>query len=447
VAGSRIKTGAAGPLSPGWSAHHAAMPEQWTVQPGPSVDFQTALQRVADEPHLLALCGGGQQLLQWGVAPTELRHLDDLQLPPGQAEACTASGWGRHWRGGALVQLDYELPVGPGAWPHPEPNQIRGYCWPLRASVQWSDGRAQVVAADAAGCQALIERLQRPAAAMPVLRVGRPPKPAWDAAGHAWRVECIRELIRAGELYQANLTLPFQTQLEPEPGLDVALFLRLLARSPAGFAALLRTLRGSVISHSPECFLAGDGRQVVSAPIKGTRRRLPGAEVAIRAELLAASKDNAELAMIIDLVRNDLGRVAVVGGVTVPRLPYILDLDYVHHLLAEVRAELPAACTPQALLAASFPPGSITGAPKIRAMQALQELEVGPRGPYCGSFGWLAGNAACSLSVAIRSMVLRDGRLCLHAGGGIVADSDPHLEWLEVQAKLSAMASILETTA
>lgn len=195
-----------------------------------------------------------------------------------------------------------------------------------------------------------------------------------------------------------------------------------------------------IISHSPELFLNQRGRQVVSEPIKGTRRRVPGHEAAVRTELLQAGKDNAELAMIVDLVRNDLGRIATPGTVHVRDRLAVMDLPYVHHLYAAVTAELLPGHNLPDLLAAAFPAGSITGAPKIKAMEILQELEVAERGPYCGSIGWW-GSDACCLSVAIRTMVVEQGTVRFDAGGGIVADSDPAAEWQEVLAKAGPMAA------
>jgi para-aminobenzoate synthetase component 1 len=225
--------------------------------------------------------------------------------------------------------------------------------------------------------------------------------------------------------------------------MDVAVYLALRQHSPAPYACLMRQHGRTVISHSPECFIQGSGSgsaaQIRSEPIKGTRRRQPGYEAAVVAELLASAKDRAELAMIVDLVRNDLGRVARPGSVSVREAARVMDLDYVHHLVATVEA----CCEPadhQALLAAAFPPGSITGAPKIAAMELIAQLETGPRGPYCGTFGWLGADGACALAVAIRTMVIEaDGQLALHAGGGIVADSDGESEWAEVLAKADRM--------
>jgi para-aminobenzoate synthetase component 1 len=179
-----------------------------------------------------------------------------------------------------------------------------------------------------------------------------------------------------------------------------------------------------------------------SEPIKGTRPRTQGKEAAVSAELLASVKDRAELAMIVDLVRNDLGRIAEVGSVAAAAEPSLMHLDYVHHTYYRVTAKPQAGTGVRDWLGASFPPGSITGAPKIEAMKLLQELEGVERGPYCGCFGWL-GAGSCALAVAIRTMVIAGNRVRFSAGGGIVADSQPSAEWDEVLAKAARMMQAL----
>ncbi len=253
----------------------------------------------------------------------------------------------------------------------------------------------------------------------------------------------MQAYIAAGDIYQANLTVPFRATLQAGAHRDLALFLALAAASPAPFAAFFRGAGGrSVVSHSPECFLALRGGALASAPIKGTRRRVAGAEAATRAALLGADKDRAELAMIVDLVRNDLGRVAAPGSVRVASPARVLDLPYVHHLVARITARLAPGLGAGDAIRAAFPAGSITGAPKLRAMQIIAELEAGPRGPYCGAFGWLGGGDA-ELAVAIRTLVVDGDGVRLDAGGGIVADSVPAAEWDEVHAKAAAMAAAL----
>ncbi|MFW5844881.1 MAG: chorismate-binding protein [Planctomycetota bacterium] len=403
-----------------------------------------ALERLHEQERVVCLLGGPGPgaLLQWGMQPLALHGPDDLPRLPGRLAAARGDGWPADWQGGVLLQLDYEFPV--GAWAETLPTSAcPGRCWPWRRGLRWdAAGRCRLIARDAADRSRLLQDLQLPAPDLPAPRLREPLSPAWDAAGHHSRVERIRAAIAAGDCY-----LPFQARLAPGPSRDLAVFRRLITGSPAGYACFIRDGGQSLLSHSPECFLCSDAAAWWSWPIKGTRRREPGREAALRAELQAAVKDGAELAMIVDLVRNDLARVARPGGVTVARPPHVIDLDYVHHLVAAVRAEARPGTRLADLLRAAFPAGSITGAPKRAAMRLIHQLESGPRGPYCGTFGWYGSVPSgdhCALAVAIRSMIIdADGAVQAHVGGGIVADSDPQAEWQEVQAKLAGMARAL----
>jgi len=275
---------------------------------------------------------------------------------------------------------------------------------------------------------------------VPSPRLAAPLEPAWSAAEHQAKVRDIQARIARGDCYQVNLAVPFTARLAV--GDDLAVFAALLRASPAPFAAFLRRPgRPSVISHSPENLVAWEGRQAVSSPIKGTRRREPGREDAVRADLLASAKDRAELAMIVDLARNDLGRVAVPGSVRVAEPARLLDLPYVHHLVADVVATLRPGTSADDLITALFPAGSITGAPKKMAMEVIAALEGRPRDAYCGAFGWRTSEAG-QLAVAIRTASVQDGRLTLWAGSGITADSDPAAEWDEVRAKADGMGRV-----
>ncbi len=418
-------------------------------------DFASALRRCADDPSLVAWHGGahGHAGLAWEVDEhpvTSFAHLRDLlraagpmpTAPETSPEPDIGRAWDRLPPGGWWIQLDYEFPAVPGR------------AWRPRSWWSWTpDGRATCHTRD--GDPAAAARfLARPSSPCPAPRA-RTLIPAWDRAGHRQRVEDIRARIAAGEIYQANLTLPFTAALDaPAPGADpvrrdLGLFLALTGASPAGFAACLRGGGRTVISHSPECLLSARADALASLPIKGTRRRHPGRDAEIRAELLASPKDRAELAMIVDLVRNDLGRVAAPRSVVVADPAALLDLPHLHHLVATVFARARPGCDAIDALAALYPAGSVVGAPKLRAQQVLRALEAGPRGPYCGTFGWLAHTPtgiAADLAVAIRTLVIADDRATLHAGGGIVADSDPDREWEEACAKASAMATALGVT-
>jgi len=257
-----------------------------------------------------------------------------------------------------------------------------------------------------------------------------------DRRAHRRGVERIRAAIADGELYQANLTRRLEA---PFTGDAWPLYRRLRTGDPALFAAWLDLgERRALLSASPEPFLSVDrfGR-VESDPIKGTRPR--GAtrdeDRRLAAELLCSDKDRAENTMIVDVLRNDLGRVSVPGSVRVPRLCRLERTAAVQHLVSTVTGQLVPGSGPFELLAASFPGGSITGAPKIRAMQLLETLEPVRRGPYTGALGWIGPDGAMATSIVIRTFVADGSRLTLHVGGGITWGSDPDAEWDETVAK------------
>jgi len=264
-------------------------------------------------------------------------------------------------------------------------------------------------------------------------------------------VEAIRDRIAGGEIYQANLTRRLEAPFDDDPW---ALYRRLRTGDPALFAAWLDLGRGApghgsvrgsaparpraILSASPEPFLAmtADG-WISTDPIKGTRSRgrTPAEDRALARELLASGKDRAENVMIVDVLRNDLGRVSVPGTVRVPRLCRLERTAAVQHLVSTVTGRLAPGRDAFDLLRASFPGGSITGAPKIRAMQILRSLEPTRRGPYTGALGWIGPDGAMATSILIRTLVADGARLSLHVGGGITWQSDAAAEWEETVAK------------
>jgi para-aminobenzoate synthetase component 1 len=275
----------------------------------------------------------------------------------------------------------------------------------------------------------------------------RLPEPEMTRGEHAASVAAIREHIAAGTIYQANLTLRFRAP-STHPGGPLATFLRLQSKNPAPYAAYLDLPGVAVVSTSPECFLSLTPRgEVLSRPIKGTAPRgvTAAEDMAHRARLLASEKDRAELTMIVDLVRNDLGRVCRPG--TVSRAPDLLCEAHptVWHLVADVRGLLAPGRGAFDVLRASFPPGSCIGAPKIRAMEVIEGLERSRRGPYTGAIGWLGADGSLGMSVAIRTLVFREGEVSYGVGGGIVFDSDADLEWEEALLKGRALADALST--
>ncbi|MBS1210136.1 MAG: aminodeoxychorismate synthase, component [Proteobacteria bacterium] len=259
-------------------------------------------------------------------------------------------------------------------------------------------------------------------------------KPSWDEARHAAALERILEWIHAGDCYQVNLTFPFYGQAGGHP---LALFARLREVQAVAHGALMFDGADWILSRSPELFVAREGNTLTCRPMKGTAARsIDPVEDAARASALQHSaKDRAENLMIVDLIRNDLGRLAPTGKVQVKRLFELETFETIHQLTSTVSAHGITADL-GAILKALFPCGSITGAPKIRAMQIIRELEGTPRGLYCGALGWLAPDGNFSLNVPIRTLLLdAQGQVRLDAGSGIVADSQASAEYQECLTK------------
>jgi para-aminobenzoate synthetase component 1 len=262
--------------------------------------------------------------------------------------------------------------------------------------------------------------------------------------GYLDAVARVREYIVAGDIFQANLSQRFQA---PAPSAPFDLYGKLRRRNPAPFAAYLGFGDVVVLSASPERFLSLDenGRHVETRPIKGTRPRGLGPmhDAALGRALSESDKDRAENVMIVDLLRNDLSRVCRPGTVRVPELFALEQHPTVHHLVSTVVGELEPEADAVALLRAAFPGGSITGAPKVRAMEIIAELEPTRRGVYCGSVGYISTSGAMDTSIVIRTYVALNGQVYFQAGGGIVADSDPELEYRETLDKARALIEIL----
>jgi para-aminobenzoate synthetase component 1 len=254
----------------------------------------------------------------------------------------------------------------------------------------------------------------------------------------------VREYILAGDIFQANLSQRFEGPLA-EP--TFALYQRLRRHNAAPFAAYLNLGPFAVLSASPERFLRLDEnrRHVETRPIKGTRPRGLGPmhDAALGRALAESDKDRAENVMIVDLLRNDLSRVCRPGTVRVPELFALEQHPTVHHLVSTVVGELEPGTGPVDLLRAAFPGGSITGAPKVRAMEIIAELEPTRRGVYCGSIGYISATGAMDMSIVIRTYLALRGRVYFQAGGGIVADSDPEQEYRETLDKARALIEVL----
>jgi para-aminobenzoate synthetase component 1 len=271
-----------------------------------------------------------------------------------------------------------------------------------------------------------------------------------NLAQFARGVEQIRSLIASGDLFQANLTACCSTELtQPTTALD--LFARLRQRCPAPFAGLVvaagEAAGEALISASPERFLQVSANGLVETrPIKGTRPRDrdPRKDADQAVELVCSVKDRAENVMIVDLLRNDLGRVCQSGSIHVPQLVGLESYSQVHHLTSVVNGQLRAGTSWVDLLRACWPGGSITGAPKLRACQRLAELEPVARGPYCGSVIRRDFDGSFDSSILIRSLLLNGTHLRCHAGCGIVADSDPQEEARELGWKLNPVLEALQ---
>jgi para-aminobenzoate synthetase component 1 len=323
-------------------------------------------------------------------------------------------------------------PPPPSPWPDLE---FRFYdaLW-----VCQGDAGAEIWARDEAAAARLAARLALDPGPAPAARL-EPLVPLEPASRHLEGVRRVLEYLRAGDVYQVNLARRLCAPVGGEAPIGWALFERLQSDSPAPHAVWLPGEDGScVIGNSPERFLRAhpDGR-VETRPIKGTRPRDGDA-----AELARHPKDLAEHIMIVDLERNDLGRVCVTGSVEVAGFARTVSLPTVHHLVTTVRGVLRPGIGLGALLRATFPGGSITGAPKIRAMEIIDELEAARRGPYCGATGWLGAAGDLDLSVAIRTALVYDGRMTLWVGGGVVADSSPEAELAETEVKAVAFARL-----
>ena len=269
-------------------------------------------------------------------------------------------------------------------------------------------------------------------------------KPNFTRAEYLEAVRRAKEYIAAGDTFQVNLSQRFSGRC-PSDGL--AVYSRLRRVNPAPFSAYLRYPDLEIISSSPERFLLMEGNRVTTRPIKGTRPRREGDEVFNRnmlRELRRSAKDHAELTMIVDLERNDLGRVCDYGSVRVAEHAVVEAYPTVFHLVSTVTGEVYRSEHNEfSLLKATFPGGSITGAPKIRAMEIIEELEPHARGVYTGAIGYVSFHGRMDLNIVIRTMVRKDGRIYFHVGGGIVADSDPVLEYEETLHKGKALFEVL----
>lgn len=256
------------------------------------------------------------------------------------------------------------------------------------------------------------------------------------------KINTAKRRITEGDFYEINLTHQMSA---PFSGTPVALYQKMSRIGPVPFGSYLKVGDIHVCSQSPERFLKKTGDTVFSQPIKGTSKRGATADEdqVLKTNLWSSEKERAENLMIVDLVRNDLSKIARKGTVSVPQLFDIQSFDTVHHMVSTIAAK----CTikdPVAILRACFPMGSMTGAPKIRVMKSIEELEDYRRGIYSGAIGYITPNGDFDFNVIIRTAIIKNGRLYYSVGGAITGDSDPHKEWEETQIKARALLNVLE---
>jgi len=410
---------------------------------------------------LLATDGRGLQLDAAGIT----RDLAGVAIEGGFLQALDAQ-WAHariaveepRWpfRGGWALLLDYELAA-----------QVEPV---LELPMRASGGRpralalrcpAAVLRDRASGeCVALAEEGQVPLlqALLGDLEASRalPPLPAWQPP-HAIEedepqrfldgVGRILDYLRAGDVFQVNLSRGWRAGFDAPPD-PAALYARLRQANPAPFAGLFAGDGWAVASSSPERLVSVRGRVVETRPIAGTRPRFPGDDDAARIrELVDHPKERAEHVMLIDLERNDLGRVCVPGSVQVDELMTVESYAHVHHIVSNVRGILHAQATPGQVIAAVYPGGTITGCPKVRCMQIIAELEATPRGAYTGAIGWLNRDGDLDLNILIRSAEVQGDEVAFRTGAGIVADSVPQRELDETRAKARGLLRALEPPA
>jgi len=303
------------------------------------------------------------------------------------------------------------------------------------------------------GCVSALQNFSSPGERRDVLESGLPSgaRASLDESDYIAAVEEIRGEIAAGNVYQANLTQRIDLECGESPRFEDAdlawsLYRGLRRLSPAPFASYLELPEVAIVSSSPERFLSLDRSGAAeSRPIKGTRPRgaTPDEDARLAKELAESAKDRAENLMIVDLVRNDLGRVCEPGSIEVTELMAIESYATVFQMVSSVTGRLRPACDAVELIRASFPPGSMTGAPKIAAMRIIDGLEPVRRGIYSGALGYLDVCGGMDLSVVIRTLLVREGRIHLHSGGAVVTDSDPRAEYHEALDKIRALLAAI----
>lgn len=351
--------------------------------------------------------------------------------------------------GGWLLYLGYELAgeVEPTLRLPPSPLPLVALAWRMQAVLAHDHQTGRTMAIAGPQAAAVLERM----ASDWTLEVPRvtpaglaPGTPVSEEEPERYLEACRRALghIAAGDVYQANLARSWRAVLPAGTG-AAALYASLRAANPGAFAGIAELGGLTILSSSPERLVRVRGRRIDTRPIAGTRPRQGGADATAIAELTGSPKEQAEHVMLIDLERNDLGRLCEPGTVAVDEFMVVESYAHVHHIVSNVSGRLRADVTPGAVIRALFPGGTITGCPKVRCMQLIGDLEGRGRGAYTGAIGYLGQDGSLDLNILIRTMTLHDGTIELRAGAGIVADSDPLRELDETRAKARGLLRAL----
>ncbi|WP_133510427.1 aminodeoxychorismate synthase component I [Candidatus Thiosymbion oneisti] len=399
---------------------------------------------------------------------TEIRHADQVQLSPHDPFALLRGQLGEPvppvpdlpFRGGAIGWFAYDLGRRIERLPtlaenaEQLPDMAVGiYDWALVVDHLAHKARLVSLGRDPRTRErwdTLLSMFRDPrlAPARSRLRVLGPPRSNLTRDEYGLAFDRIKSYLLEGDCYQVNLAQRFSAPVAGDPfaGNLFAGYRALRRLNPAPFSAYLKTPFAQVLSSSPERFLAVRDGQVETRPVKGTRPRgrTPAADSALQRELAASTKERAENLMIVDLLRNDLGRVCSPGSVRVPKLFEVESYATVHHLVSTVTGRLAPGQDAVSLLRACFPGGSITGAPKIRAMEIIEELEPHRRGVYSGAIGYLGCDGAMDTNIAIRTLIHSASTIRFWAGGGIVHDSQVEEEYRETLDKTTALLRLLE---
>ncbi|HYD50092.1 MAG TPA: anthranilate synthase component I family protein [Terriglobales bacterium] len=397
----------------------------------------------------LAVFGDGRGLLRQGERPPEEQRGQPFVLLD-RFRARYSPTRQRGFSGVVVVALSYDLSrllerLAVRRRPSAEDLVLFAAAYPWMLSYSYAAQRYRLMIATGAEAQAepLRAELCRRAARPRLMhrRPVQPPQPELDQAHHIDAVRQALRHIKAGDIYQVNLAQRFHSANAPPPN---AAFTELQRMHPMPYGAYFDLGATTLVCNSPECLIELEGRTVATYPIKGTRRRDldDGLDRELVAELRRDPKECAEHVMIVDLERNDLGRVCRPGTIQVDRLMEVESFGSLHHLVSRISGQLEPQVDLAEVLRAMFPGGSITGAPKIRATEIIDELEPCERGFYTGAIGYICGERAV-FNIAIRTAIVRDRQLWYYAGGGIVADSDPMREYQETLLKAQPFLSLL----